>query len=195
MTGTSGDRIDLDHLITADGDVPYAIRRSLRLQLANQGDGLDWQRLELAAAMYVNPIWTERFNNTLPSRVLAQVTSVLMGDSGQAELVPQVLELHTLVEEIPSLINSQDGSGLEPYYAVQAALSAAWAAQGEMPVQEADSEEEMDPDDIDASYYAAAALSGGVSWDRPTGNPQIRREFWRWYLQHIPPSIARNLGK
>ena len=40
---------------------------------------------------------------------------------------------------------------------------------------------ETDPNDRDAGYFAAVVASGGPPWD-PFSNPEARRTFWRWWL-------------
>jgi len=53
-----------------------------------------------------------------------------------------------------------------------------------------DTELDIDPDDWDACFYASAAVTGGATWEN-IGQPDMRREFWHWYLTAaVPESFA-----
>jgi hypothetical protein len=44
-----------------------------------------------------------------------------------------------------------------------------------------ESEVKIPPEEWDSSFYAAMAISNGVSWDK-LGNVKARKDFWIWYF-------------
>jgi hypothetical protein len=48
-------------------------------------------------------------------------------------------------------------------------------------------DDNLDPYEWDASFYASAAYSTGFSWEEQS-DPLRRREFWEWYLNEAAPS-------
>ena len=89
--------------------------------------------------------------------------------------------------------------GEASFRAVYAGFSC-WATAGEV-VSPADdglssaiSELDLSPEDWDACFFASLAVSGGATWDR-IGDPEARREFWRWYLEEaVPRAFAEAEG-
>ena len=50
-------------------------------------------------------------------------------------------------------------------------------------------DEDLDPYEWDAAYYAAMVYAGGASWNEAS-SPARRREFWEWYLREAVPAAA-----
>ena len=48
-------------------------------------------------------------------------------------------------------------------------------------------DEDLDPYEWDASYYAALAAAGGAPGEEGS-DPERRRTFWRWYLSEAVPA-------
>ncbi|MCA8107973.1 Imm5 family immunity protein [Burkholderia sp. BCCIQ04A] len=49
-----------------------------------------------------------------------------------------------------------------------------------------ESEQSVPPDDWDAGYYGALAVSGSAIWEAK-GGAERRRSYWLWYLQNAAP--------
>ena len=45
---------------------------------------------------------------------------------------------------------------------------------------------DIDPDDMDASFFAASVYANGAVWNLESG-PLLRREFWEWWLKQAVP--------
>lgn len=53
-----------------------------------------------------------------------------------------------------------------------------------------DSELDVSSDEWDPCFYASVAVAGGAVWEE-SGNAELRREFWEWYLKcAIPEAYA-----
>ena len=50
-----------------------------------------------------------------------------------------------------------------------------------------ETEQSVPPDDWDAGYYAALAVSGSAIWEAK-GGAERRRSYWRLYLQNAIPA-------
>jgi hypothetical protein len=46
---------------------------------------------------------------------------------------------------------------------------------------------DVNPTDLDASYFTAYIHCGGGTWDEQS-DPEKRREFWEWWLTHAVPT-------
>ena len=96
------------------------------------------------------------------------------------------------------LIDSKLISGEEEeYFSASYAGLACWAAARDVIYGRQDwmtageSEQEIDPDDWDASFYASIAVTGSSGWDR-NGVDHARQKFWIWYLREaVPSAFAR----
>jgi hypothetical protein len=169
----------LANALPADGELPYADRRAIHAQLADDALLL----LEIMCAERVLPIWRSRMpdDNTPVELALAARTS----SSGQ-ELKPRIREVHTQLDNL-------DLRGPEFGAAVAAGL-AYWAVarnlvfgRPEEP-DDVDGETDLDPDDWSPCFYAAIAEAKPV-WAED-GDPEKRREFWRWYLLEAVPAAS-----
>ena len=52
----------------------------------------------------------------------------------------------------------------------------------------AESEITVSPEEWDSSFYAAMAISNGVTWEN-IGDVESRKQFWQWYLDSAIPNI------
>jgi hypothetical protein len=72
-------------------------------------------------------------------------------------------------------------------FAPAAAGFAVWAAAnailGNIPLVDAASELDDDPDGWDASFHGSVAWSGAATWEPDPGDADRRREYWTWWLR------------
>jgi hypothetical protein len=90
-----------------------------------------------------------------------------------------------MLGEVKTLLDDKFNLG-EPVFKAIYAGFACWAAarsclhNSEPPA--ARSEQELDPEDWDASFFASLAIAGGAVWET-SGDPEKRRRFWEWFLR------------
>lgn len=58
---------------------------------------------------------------------------------------------------------------------------------------DAATDQDVDPDEMDATYLAAAALASGTVWDDASSSER-RREFWEWWLAEAVPKAWAAVG-
>jgi hypothetical protein len=167
-----------------DGEIPYPLRRGVRRALeATVGGGKEghhaWATLEMLSARRVVDIWTTRFPlDRRPIELLTTAERHLLGEL-------RVDDGGRMLGEAKTLLDDKFSLG-EPVFKAIYAGFACWAAarsslfHSEPPA--ASSEQELDPERWDASFFASLAMAGGAVWEA-SGDAEKRRRFWEWFLR------------
>jgi len=172
------ERQELAANLPEDGQLPYPVRREIRLALAESGQDRVRRLGELCARRVV-PLWTAAFpDDDLPIAVMEQ--ALAGGDDVEAALGRVRTHLDDVYDPEP------------PYRAAFAAGMACWAVAnesftGETYEPEADEEREFDPDFWPPCFFASAAAANGATWEEGSDNA-ARADFWRWYLLEAVPT-------
>lgn len=170
-----------------DGNVPRGIREVIWDHLGAWKSPEGWRRrarLAIASARAVQDVWTAHHPEDEFVRRALAVAARMMS--------PQP-------PENPEEIAHEIGAAFNELPGMDAALPAAWTATKAVYVAAFD--ETFDPDDLDwerpdrsdvrrndTAFFAAWAYAGS----RASGaaNPEMRREFWRWWLTEAVPAVA-----
>lgn len=180
-------------LITPDGELPAPVRRGVlqlieELSSAEHADAGYLRRARLAIicagevvdrlSPYVDVLATAR-------TLLASGIDALAGKHDLSVLQRQNDEYHTKVVDL-----FEHGEvAFVPVYAGMAVFSAINTILYDTNFDVVgESEKGVPPDDWDAGYYAALAVSGSAIWEAK-GGTERRRSYWLWYLQNaVPPA-------
>ncbi|UTV58246.1 Imm5 family immunity protein [Burkholderia arboris] len=177
--------------ITADGELPAAVRRELlrlieTLSSAEHGDAGYLRRVRLAMLCAEEAIdWLNPYANVLTAArtILANGADALAGKYDLVCLERDNGVYHTRVIDL----FEHGEAAFVPVYAGMTVFAAIntilydtnFDAVGE-------NEKNVCPDDWDAGYYGALALSGSAVWEEKGGDAS-RRLYWRWYLEKAVP--------
>jgi hypothetical protein len=177
------------------GELPVRVRnrlldRVLSLLPAEQQRHLFVGTLGLTCAEKSWPVWLEKFPEE--SGPIDLVRDVVMAVVEQSPMP----DVHRRLDELKVLIDNKLILG-DDYFRACYAGSACWAAARDVVngrwdwVTAGESEQEIYPDDWDASFYASLAVTGSTGWER-SGVDHARQEFWIWYLREaVPGAFAR----
>ena len=138
------------------------------------------QRIELAVAgvRHVLPLWQERYSDSdIPTVALSAIDAITQGESGDAsdtfdELWEAVMHL-ALERPFPEVAVG--------FAAVQALTTAMYDQPFDAGDLDPEREDGDDPESFDSAYYAAVAAAHGQP-GVPGSDSQLRREFWKWWL-------------
>ena len=138
------------------------------------------QRIELAVAgvRHVLPLWQERYSDSdIPTVALAAIDAITQGESDDAsdtfdELWEAVMHL-ALERPFPEVAVG--------FAAVQALTTAMYDQPFDAGDLDPEREDGDDPESFDSAYYAAVAAAHGQP-GVPGSDSQLRREFWKWWL-------------
>ncbi len=171
-----------------DGDLPAEHRLAIYRQL-RATDLRRWARLELDCAAHVLPIWLETWDDPAPADILDLARRTL----GDPSLGPTLRERADRLET--SLDDMDSGPDEDPAHVAGWTIrQAAWAA-----IEAVEPQTMERPPGDDDPWGWSAAFSGSIAWargatwetDGRTGDPALRRDYWRWYLQTaIPAAFA-----
>lgn len=131
------------------------------------------------------PVWLEKFPKE--SEPLDLVRDVVTAVEEQSPMP----DVYRRLDEVKVLVDNKIILG-EEYFRACYACSACWAAARDVVKGRCDwatagqSEQEIHPDDWDASFFASLAVTGNSGWER-NGADNGRREFWIWYLHKAVP--------
>ncbi|HET6503113.1 MAG TPA: Imm5 family immunity protein [Amycolatopsis sp.] len=162
-----------------NGELPYPVRREIRLALGELGHGHVVKLGELCARR-VAPKWSEAYSDdNFPIDVM---NAALAGADADLEA-----QLGALRSHLDSVYDSEP-----PFATAFAAGMACWAVAneagaGETFEIEAEEEREFDSDYWPPCFFASAAEAGGATWEDASDNDQ-RAGFWRWYLLEAVPA-------
>jgi hypothetical protein len=154
------------------------------------------QRVQLAclSAQKVLPIWTTLWpDHHEPQHALDLVDDIMSNRMPAADGEREFDDLTGFMDEFAS---DQDGEVRQVaagagYAAVQALGTTLWDEHFDPQVVDLElTDRDVDPDEMDCSFFAAAAFAGGAMWNA-TGDGSKRLDFWRWWLDHAVPTAAR----
>ena len=178
--------------IDITGELPLDARRQLKESLAALLPGDDRALtfngvLGLACAKQAWPVWQTAFPTESRPMDLAQAAVSMITEkrtSGSPWVSSEFVKVKTYLDDKFLL-------GREYFPAIYAGF-AAWSVARHIlfwdhaKAVRGDTELDIDPDDWDAYFYASAAVTGGATWEN-IGQPDMRREFWSWYLTTAVP--------
>jgi hypothetical protein len=144
-------------------------------------------RLAMLAARRVLPIW-ERFwpHDRSPHEALALAEKVLRGEP-DAQAVRQQRDLAFAKMDSLSDHSANKIPVSAGYSAVQALSAALWDESFDPHKIDLNlTDDDVQPEEHDASYFAALASSNGPPWD-PNSSAGKRRQFWEWWLPDAVP--------
>lgn len=172
----------MESTILENGELPFLERQMLRLSMQEEfGDEVVWCLLEISSARKVWPIWRRNFpNEKAPLELLIEAETQLLKGSTKSIDIVEIGRIKTQIENKFLL-------GETVFNSVYAGFSCLAAARnvffGVPSIQEVSSELDLDVDEWDASFIASLAFAGGAVWEENPGNPKLRREFWKWFLE------------
>jgi hypothetical protein len=148
--------------------------------------------LGLICAQKSWPVWLEKFpGETEPISVIEDVVKAVIEGTPMPGARRRLDKLKVLIDS--KLISGEE----EEYFGASYSGLACWAAARDVIYGRQDwtttgeSEQNIDPDDWDASFYASIAVTGSSGWARNDVD-HARQEFWTWYLHEaIPNAFAR----
>lgn len=174
------------------GELPLAARRQLKESLAALLPGGDRALifngvLALTCAKRAWPVWQTVFSAESRPLDLAQAAVSMITEEGISSspwVSSECVKVQTYLEGKFLL-------GREYFPAIYAGF-AAWAVArhiffwDHIKAVRGNTDLDVEPDDWDACFYASAAVTGGATWEN-IGEPDMRREFWHWYLTAAVP--------
>jgi hypothetical protein len=115
----------------------------------------------------------------------AAISSIGMRSETSTEHSRNLLEVKTYLDNKLLL-------GQEYFPAVYAGF-ASWAVARDVLLSRSSSEPmpgesefQIPPDEWDPCFFASLAITGGATWEG-VGTPDVRRDFWDWYLATAVP--------
>ena len=140
----------------------------------------------------VLPLWENALpGDRTPHNALAQVRAVLDGEVPTHDLIDQYAVLWSHCDEL-ALEREELQIVLLVGYGAAQVLSV--AAEDDVfdagPVDTAITDADVNPDEPDAAFCAAAAYADGTVWVQGSDREK-RREFWEWWLNEAVPRAWR----
>ncbi|MCA8095971.1 Imm5 family immunity protein [Burkholderia contaminans] len=177
--------------ITTEGELPAATRKDLiqlieALSVTEHADAGYLRRARLAvicAREVLDRLSPYASVLTAAEAILTSGIDALSGEYDLATLERTNGEYHTKVIDLlehgePAFVSVY--AGMAVFSAINTILyDTNFDVVGE-------SEKGVPPDDWDAGYYAALAVSGSAIWEAK-GGTERRRSYWLWYLQNAVP--------
>lgn len=175
--------------IDTAGELPLPVRRRLRESLVAllpaDTDALTFVALlGLACAQRAWPVWQTAFPSESRPMDLAEAAVSGITDRSASGMRGEFMKVKTYLENKFLL-------GKEYSPAICAGF-ACWAVTRDVlswdhyKVTQGDTELGVSPEDWDPCFLASLAIAGGATWEG-IGKPDIRREFWSWYLTTAVP--------
>jgi hypothetical protein len=144
-------------------------------------------RVAEKSARRVLGIWKQHWpRDHVPERMLALADEVLGGSADRRSALRERDAAFTAMDSLSASTPAKAAvmSGLSAVQALTAAIRDEVFDPARTGV--ATKDEDVDPEDHDASYLAALAFAGGPPWD-PNADPDARRAFWEWWLGEAVP--------
>jgi len=160
---------------------------------------VDWVRRVYLAALavrHVLPLWEKHFREDRQPHDMLEIAQAYVHGDVAYDMARRANEKGWVHADNVSAIcfDRRDGPGQRAAFVCYAASKAvATALYDEMLALhrlECACEGDIDPYELDAASYAAAAFAGGHV-KAPETSKDRRREFWRWYLEAAVP-LARD---
>jgi hypothetical protein len=145
-------------------------------------------KLSISCAERVLSIWNRVFcDEKGPEHILQSTQSYLQGEIDESELRAHIGSLWTALDNL-----MYEGDFLIEINAGYAAASAASTAisddkYDEANIDDSTLDEDLDPYEWDAGYFASIAYAGGPP-GADSSDSDKRREFWSWYLNNAVPN-------
>lgn len=182
------------------GDLKLGLRRRILAELGEryvEGDRSRSQglrrRTKLAQVSIEKalPVWdVARPTDDMPRRLLQLAAFVV---EGKIEPDAAWAERATAWTALDDIAVKDEGMqlALAPGYGAAQVLACAIADE-QLDIEDLGdlTDRDVDPEDLDPYFFAAAAISGGAVWDEASFKEQ-RRAFWRWWLEEaLPAAVA-----
>lgn len=149
-------------------------------------------RLAALAVERAMPVWERAFPGDETPRQLLALAALLAAGRADPKAARAAREAAFSAMDTRSDM-AQDKMPVAVGYGAVQALSAALADEvfdpGALDPQAKD--EDAQPEEHDASYFAAGALSGGPPWE-PRSSAEARRELFTWWLREAVPAAFRS---
>lgn len=140
-------------------------------------------RLAIAAARHVLGNWQHTFpNDRMAEDALQFALDVSSGGIAQRA---QFREMVGRFESIQATPQQDDGVNAG-YACLKASRTALFDEDSQGPER---TDDELDYQQWDASFYASLSAAGGGIWQQ-TSNDERRREFWEWYLDEAATIVS-----
>lgn len=180
--------------IDGAGELPLAARRMLWQEIDDRlSDRARLATFEVslgvACARRAWPVWEAKFREDSYPLDVAHNAEVIFGSrQGSIE------ELRRGIGKVKTYLDSKLVLGEDYFPAVCAGFSA-WAVARDVvslrcgssvDAWSGNSELEITPEDWSPCFFASLAIAGGAVWDGQ-GDPDVRREFWAWFLAEAVP--------
>jgi hypothetical protein len=182
------------------GDLKLGLRRRTLAELGErytEGDRRRCQglrrRTKLARASIERalPVWdVARPTDDMPRRLLRLADSVLGGEIEPDAAWAERAAAWTALDDI-AMTDEDTQLALAPGYGAAQVLACAIADEI-LDFEDLDdlTDRDVDPEELDPAFFAAAAISGGAAWDEASLKER-RRAFWRWWLEEaLPAAVA-----
>lgn len=174
----------------SEGELSLPVRKKIWAAMGAKDDAGKARRFKLAmsCAKQVMSIWERAFlDNKGPEQVLQAAQDYLDGELHESDLRNCISDFWTKLDDL-----IYEGEFLAEINAGFAAASAASIAVTdelfeEDKLEDSTLDEELDPYEWDAGYYASIAYSDSGTSDH-TSESVLRRQFWSWYLNDAVPA-------
>lgn len=197
--------IDQSHLALAGDpvhDLRLGYRRAIWAALGPRGsaalacaESLGWRRrVDLASesVRFVLPLWNAHWpDDDTPRWLLSAAHQVLLGTLNRLEA--EQIRQRWFDVPLPENASRDQQIAWEVLHAADQVLAAALWDERFDPgdVDLAVTDLDVNPDELDASYFAAFAYSGGGIWEKKSNSS--RRRFWEWWLTIAVPNAIHGV--
>lgn len=151
----------------------------------------NWRRFRLGVLTVeaVMPFWLRSFpNESLPADCIDVAKKLMGGATVEIDQIEQIRgEWLVHCDELVYENQDKQNDALVGYAALQILRIALWDNLYSDSLSEAATDDEVDPEDTDYAFSAAACWAGGTIWDG-SSSPDRRLDFWRWWLTEAVPS-------
>lgn len=167
----------------------WQINRLMDDPSATSADIGRWRRQKLAAlaASKVIPAWERSFpGDRLPHNCLAMGDVFRRGEVRAGNVEELWSDGWDHCDQLIYDHQDRQNDALAGYAAVQSLRIALLDDLYPEVMDQNCSDENLEPEDLDSAFSAAACYAGGTIWD-PSSSAQLRREFWLWWLTQAVP--------
>ena len=157
--------------------------------MKNNDDGLKKRTtLAILSTQHILSLWESIYpENALPHQILKEAEKVLVKE---IDSTTAWNHRNKFWNQIVDLGNEDEQSQIILGVALSAVQALTTALQDEnfdpLNINYNLTDADIDPDDMDASFFAASVYANGAVWNLESG-PLLRREFWEWWLKQAVP--------
>jgi hypothetical protein len=175
------------------GDLPRSQREAIWIALGSpDGEGRKRRTaLGRAAIEEVLPAWEGSWpGDRTPQELLALADAVIEGKTDRNQGLARRDAAFDAMDDRSNRSRNQLPVGVG--YGAAQTLATALGYQSLNPTEvHPDMDDgDVEPEEHDPSYFAAAVRAGGPPWD-PASSVERRRAFWEWWLAQAVPAAAR----